>query len=155
MIFKRSLPVFFLMLFVMTFAHLFWLQSADILLSVFHILLIVFNTLGWIWKPLRKAHLVSLLLTFSSWIFLGIWYGWGYCPFTDWHWSVLYKLGHTKLPGSYISFLIYRAFRIMPSGNWVDVLTLGVALVALAVSVWLNFFRKKCNRHLQPEEKQN
>jgi len=35
------------------------------------------------------GHRASLLLTAFSWFVLGIWYGWGYCVCTDWHYMVL------------------------------------------------------------------
>ncbi len=116
-----------------------WLRIADIALTVFHLLLILFNLLGWIWKPLRKLHLVTILLTLASWFVLGIWYGWGYCPFTDWHWNVLWQLGHSGLPSSYISFIIWRLTGVMPPEKWVDAITLLGALAALVMSVIMNF----------------
>ena len=64
------------------------LQLLDVLLTIIHILIIVFNLFGWIPKRTRKAHLVSILLTAASWFVLGIWYGTGYCPFTEWQWKV-------------------------------------------------------------------
>jgi len=45
----------------------------------------------------RKANLILLLLTGLSWFGLGIFYGWGYCPLTDWHWKVLRELGETGI----------------------------------------------------------
>jgi len=116
------------------------LQSADLFFTIFHTVLILFNLFGWIWKPWRKAHLAVIALTFASWGLLGIWYGLGYCPLTDWHWEVLYRLGHDELPNSYISYLLQRIFGWhLPEGT-VDMLTLSLALVALAASVKVNFF---------------
>src|SRR5690606_26267869 len=85
-----------------------FLQLIDYFFVVFHTALILFNLLGWIWKPTRKAHLIVISLTFASWGILGIWYGWGYCPLTDRHWEILYQLGETSLPDSYISYLLQR-----------------------------------------------
>ena len=120
----------------------FWFSVADIALTLFHTLLILFNLLGWIWQGLRKWHLVSLLLTFASWVVLGIWYGWGYCPFTDWHWQVLRQLGHTHLPASYISFLITRLSGLQLPAQWVDAITLAGATGALLANLLLQYFRK-------------
>ena len=64
------------------------LSFLDVLLTVFHLTLTLFNLTGWILKKTRKLHLVVLMVTAASWFVLGIWYGWGYCPLTDWHWQV-------------------------------------------------------------------
>ncbi|HLW20198.1 MAG TPA: DUF2784 domain-containing protein [Cyclobacteriaceae bacterium] len=117
-----------------------FLQSADYFFMVFHTALILFNLFGWVWKPWRKAHLIVISLTFASWGLLGIWYGWGYCPLTDWHWEVLYRLGHDELPSSYISYLLQRTLDWHLHDGTVDILTLSLALVALAASVKVNFF---------------
>src|SRR5690606_38615697 len=81
------------------------LQIADCFFLVFHIGLILFSLFGSIWKPRRTAQLFVISLTFSSWGILGIWFGWGYCTLTDWHWEVLYALGTETLPSSYVSYL--------------------------------------------------
>jgi len=61
---------------------------------------ILFNLFGWIFRPLRKANLIVLALTGASWFILGIFYGIGYCPLTDWHFKLLYKHGQHALPDS-------------------------------------------------------
>jgi len=65
---------------------------------VFHSLLILFNLSGWMWKKTRRLNLVLLLLTGFSWTILGIWYGFGFCPSTEWHWQVRMKLGLPDMP---------------------------------------------------------
>jgi hypothetical protein len=124
-----------------------FLDLADYFFLIFHSALIIFNLFGWIWKPLRKWHLITISLTFVSWTLLGIWYGWGYCPLTDWHWDILRKKGVTGLPNSYISYLIERLLGFTLSPATVDILTLGLALLALIISLYLNFLKK--NRSTQ------
>jgi hypothetical protein len=119
------------------------LQFADYFYLIFHTGLILFNLFGWIWKPLRKWHFATISLTFASWILLGIWYGWGYCFLTDWHWDILVQLGERELPNSYISYLLQRLLGIQVPNVWVDGMTLGLALLALAISVKVNFFLTK------------
>ena len=64
------------------------LHLADIFFVVFHTALILFNMAGWIWKKTRLANLITLLLTGSSWLVLGLIVGsLGYCPLTDWHFT--------------------------------------------------------------------
>lgn len=113
---------------------------------VFHFALIVFILFGWIWKRLRPYNLAVILLTFASWSLLGIWYGFGYCPFTDWHWQVLRELGHTGLPASYVSYLFLRILNVELSQIFVDWLTGGLAVLAFIISLTLNlrdFIKKR------------
>lgn len=83
-----------------------WLKFLDIFFNIFHILLIFFNLFGWIYKPFRKINLVTVSLTIFSWFILGIFFGIGYCPLTDWHYQIKTSLGQTNLPSSYIKYLL-------------------------------------------------
>jgi len=114
------------------------LKFFDIFFTVFHTSIVVFNLFGWIWKKTRLANLILLLLTAGSWVVLGIFYGFGYCPFTDWHFSVLEKLGYTNLPDSYLSFLFTRLTGLPIDQSLVDTVTLWGLIVALAISLFLN-----------------
>lgn len=112
----------------------------DYFFLVFHTLLILFNLFGWIWPNTRKVNLITLLLTGFSWIGLGFFFGWGYCPFTEWHWDVLKAIDdNVKLPNSYITYLVKRLTGILLNNETVEGLTLGGYLVALGVSVYFNF----------------
>jgi len=119
------------------------LKFLDILLTLAHFALIGFNLFGWIWPKTRKAHLITVAVTAFSWFVLGIWFGWGYCPITDWQWTVKEKLGEANLPKSFIK---YYADKI--SGNdldpkIVDMATLITFLVVIILTVFLNFFNKR------------
>ena len=119
----------------------------DIFFVVFHSSLIIFNLFGWIWKRTRIINLVTLLLTGASWLFLG----WlvrmpGYCPFTDWHFRILEKLGKTDLPDSYIKYLADRITGLDFNAKLIDKVTLYTFLAALVISICLNvrdFTRRK------------
>lgn len=111
----------------------------DIFFVVFHSLLIGFNLIGWIWKKTRRLHLVVLTLTVLSWFGLGAFYGFGYCPCTDWHWRVKRALGQTDLPASYVKYYLDRLTGIDWSPQFVDATVLAVTLAALGVSAWLNW----------------
>lgn len=105
---------------------------------VFHSSVIVFNLLGWIWKKTRLANLIVILLTFLSWFILGIWYGFGYCPSTEWHWLVRRKLGYTDLPSTYTKFLIDSLTGWDVNPELVKILTVLLLALALFASVWTN-----------------
>lgn len=110
----------------------------DILFLVFHTGLIAFNVLGWAWRRTRRLHLVTISATLLSWFGLGVIYGWGYCPLTDWHWRIKLMLGETGLPGSWIKYYLDRITGFDWSPAVVDVLVVGTALGALVLSVLLN-----------------
>lgn len=122
-------------------------RLADILFVVFHTSLILFNLLGWIRKKTRPANLVTILVTFTSWFLIGLIVGQiGYCPSTDWHFSILRELGHTDLPTSYIKYLADRVSGQDFSQKLVDDLTLWGLLTAFIISAALNirdFIRKR------------
>jgi hypothetical protein len=107
------------------------LAFLNIFFFVFHSALIIFNLFGWIWIKTRLANLIVILLTTFSWTILGIWYGFGFCPCTDWHWQVRMKLGYFDMPSSYIKFLIDSLTGL--ELNEAKVKTLAVTLLALAL----------------------
>lgn len=114
-------------------------ELLDIFFIVFHTSIILFNCLGWIWKVTRKWNLLLLVLTGLSWTVLGIWYGFGYCPCTDWHWDVLEELGRRPQMSSYIEYLIERLTWIEISGSTANTVTLVVFLGLLLISGFLNW----------------
>lgn len=115
------------------------MKFLDIFFTAFHSLLVLFNLFGWIWKRTRRLNLICILLTAASWIGLGIFYGWGYCPLTDWHFSILRRLGYDDLPSSYLSFLFTRLTGLQIDQQLVDGLTLWGLVIALIISIFLNF----------------
>jgi len=82
------------------------------------------------------------MLTGASWFILGIFYGIGYCPLTDFHWDVLIKLGNTDLPNSYIKYIFDRVFGTDVSSRLVEILTVILFFLALFISLYLNFKNK-------------
>lgn len=105
---------------------------------LFHALLIIFSLFGWLWKKTRRANLIVLLLIGGSWFILGLWYGIGYCPCTDWHWQVRMQLGHYDMPISYVKFLLDSLTGLNLNANVVDILTLTFYVLALAASLFTN-----------------
>lgn len=103
-----------------------------------HIGLILFNLLGWIWRPTARLNLLTLLLTGLSWTALGLLYGFGYCPLTDWHYAVLERLGRHDLPVSYVAFLIEDITGVHISAAAADWITGISYLLALVASIVRN-----------------
>ena len=114
------------------------LRALDLFFVAFHTVLIVFSLFGWIVPRLRRANLVVLLLIAGSWLGLGIFYGIGFCPLTEWHWRVLRALGQHDLPRSYTQYLLQRLLGISVTSTVVDWLTALSAAAALVISLALN-----------------
>jgi hypothetical protein len=98
----------------------------------------IFNCFGWIWKKYRRLNLITLLLTAGSWFILGIWFGWGYCLCTDWHWQVRESLGLYDQSVSYVHFLLLKLTGLNFNSGLVDKITVTVFFLSLALSIWLN-----------------
>ena len=110
----------------------------DYFFFFFHTSLILFNSLGWIFPPFRKWNLIMLLLTAFSWFVLGIWFGWGYCLCTDWHWTIRRHLGYHDMSNSYIHFLILKFTGVNFPERLVNTVTSIVFVLSLSISLWLN-----------------
>jgi hypothetical protein len=122
--------------------QVFW-QILDYFFIVFHTALIFFNLFGWLSKRTRMANFISLLLTGASWGLLGLFYGLGYCPLTDWHYQILHQLNMHNMPDSYILYLLQRMAGISVNKTLIDLFTLMFFLIALCCSVFFNFFKPK------------
>lgn len=111
----------------------------DYFFVVFHFSLIVFNLTGWIWKKTRRLHLYVISATIFSWVGLGVIYGLGYCPFTDWHWQVKRALGETGLPASYLKYYLDQVFGFSWNPFTVDILVAVLGVGALLLSIIMNY----------------
>ncbi|MDR9418493.1 DUF2784 domain-containing protein [Gracilimonas sp.] len=114
-------------------------HALDYLFVIFHFSLIAFNLTGWIWQKTRRLHLYVISATIFSWVGLGFFYGWGYCPCTDWHWQIKRKLGETDLPLSYIKYYLDQIFWFSWDSLVVDVLVAGLGVGAFLISIFLNY----------------
>ena len=79
-----------------------------------------------------------LLLIAFPWFVLGIWYGFGFCPSTEWHWQVRMKLGYYSMPKSYIKFLVDSLTGLDTNAKLVDAVTISFYVVALLASITAN-----------------
>jgi hypothetical protein len=123
------------------------LYLLDVFFSILHIVIIGFNLLGWIWPRTRKAHLITIAATGASWFLLGIWFGIGYCPITDWQWDVKEKLGERNLPNSFVKYMGDKITGRDLDASLIDALTLSCFIAAIILSVYFNFFRRKRSLH--------
>ncbi len=118
----------------------------DALFIALHTLLVGFNLIGWAWRRARRLHLITITATLLSWFGLGVVYGWGYCPLTDWHWQVKRALGETGLPASCVEYYLDRLTGFDWSPATVDAVVVGSALAALLLSMALNLRDRSAKR---------
>lgn len=122
-------PIFMLMM---------WYPILNVFFFVFHTIFTLFNMTGWAFRRTRKLHLVTMLLTAASWFVLGIWYGWGYCVCTDWHWQVRTAMGMHDMSRSYIHFLVLKLTGINVNIELVEYATLIIFILSFVATLWLN-----------------
>lgn len=118
------------------------LEWLDTSFFVFHTALILFILVGWIWKRTLKLHLAAVLLTAFSWFVLGLRYGIGFCPCTEWHWRVKMLLEEPELPHSYLKYLADTWTGKDFDPFLVDVLTFLGFFLAAALSIARNWWRR-------------
>jgi hypothetical protein len=119
------------------------LRILDLLLTLGHFVIIGFNLFGWIWQSTRKLHFICIVFTACSWFILGIWFGIGYCPITDWQWQIKEKLGEYQLPGSFIKYYVDKISYKPVSAALIDILTAICFSLAALLSVYVNFIKKR------------
>lgn len=111
----------------------------DYFFLIFHGSLVLFVVIGWTWQRTRRLHLLVMVLIFLSWFGLGLFYGIGYCPSTDWHWRVKRARGETELPSSYVTYYLDQLTRKRWDHVLADRLIMIVGLSALTASIVLNW----------------
>ncbi len=122
------------------------LHLLDILLTLVHLLIIGFNLFGWMWPATRRAHFICVSITAASWFLLGIWFGIGYCPVTDWQWQVKEQLGEHHLPNSFIKYYADKITGLNYPSSIIDAVTAICFIVSAFISVYFNFIRKSVCR---------
>ncbi len=110
----------------------------DYFFLIFHTIFTLFNMTGWIWRRTRKVHLATIAATAFSWFIIGIWYGWGFCFCTDWHWKVRAALGRPITSDSYIHFLILEITGMNLPPGMVDTTTMAIFAACCVLSIALN-----------------
>jgi len=115
----------------------------DYFFVVFHGCLTLFNLSGWVWRKTRRIHLVSICMTMLSWFGLGVFYGWGYCPCTEWHWQIKYKLGETDLPYSYVKYYVDKLTGFSWNPLAVDATVVILGILAFGLSCWFSWQDRK------------
>ena len=120
-------------------------DALDLIYTLSHFIIIFFNIVGPFFERMRKFSFLFQVLTLFSWIGLGFFFGFGYCPLTDWHWDHKRHLGETELPASFIKYI----FDELSGLNWnpmaIDIATGFTFASALIYNVRHLFFKAKKN----------
>ena len=122
------------------------LYFIDVLFSLLHIVIILFNLSGWIFPATRRVYFISVTITSFCWFILGIWFGWGYCPLTEWQWHIKEQLGATGLPASFITWFANKITGMHFADTGINILTLVLFMAAAILSAYFNFL-KPGSRH--------
>lgn len=126
-------------------------ESLNIFFFVFHSAFTLFNIIGWAFPKTRKLHLITMLLTAASWFILGIWFGWGYCACTDWHWQVREAMGIHDKSNSYIHFLLQKLTGKDLNQQLVENVTLIIFVILFMLSIWIDIRDRRKKKHSGPQ----
>ena len=129
------------------------LKIIDVFFFGFHTVLILFNVFGWLVPRWRRTNFILLSLTAFSWFILGIWFGWGYCICTDWHWQVREMLGYHDMSSSYIHFLLLKILNVDIPLPMVDSVTVIVFILVFIISAYLNVRNRGLIKKMLYDEK--
>lgn len=89
-------------------------EILNILFHFLHLAVIFVNLTFWLsFRTLRIAQ-ITQILTLINWFGFGLYYGFGYCFLTDWHWQIKEKLGEKDVPSSYIKYVLDE----VTGSNW-------------------------------------
>ncbi|MCX8064270.1 MAG: DUF2784 domain-containing protein [Candidatus Hydrogenedentes bacterium] len=117
------------------------LKFFDVFLTLIHILFIVFILVGWHFKGSRRIHFWSVVVVGVFWFICGFYYGFGYCPLTDYHWRIKEGLGEKDLPYSFIEYVVERLSGVDFNTDIINYVTLSIFLFVFVVSLYYKFIK--------------
>ena len=123
----------------------------DWMLLLLHALLVLFNMVGWAWKRTRVLHLVTVGLTAFSWFVIGAFWGWGYCPCTDWHAQIRRQLGHADAGSTWLQQMIHRFFGFSLSRSTADWIT-GSVFAFIVLATLVAWTRERRRKNTEPDD---
>lgn len=127
---------------------LYFLKFLDFALSVGHIFFIVFVLIGWYFRRVRSIHFWSVIIVGVFWFIFGLFYGFGYCPLTDYHWKVKEALGEKELPYSFVEYIFEKLLGVDLNENIVNSVTLLAFLFVFVLSIYFRF-KKDINQNVR------
>lgn len=115
------------------------LALADWLFTLLHLLITLFNLIGWVSRATRRVHRWCVAITAFCWIVPGALMGTiGWCPLTEWHWDIKKARGEENIPASFITYMLNRA-GFFPDPQRVDAVVGAafVLIVLMTIFLWM------------------
>lgn len=115
-----------------------YFDRVDLFFNVLHIMVILINSLGWIFNITLKPSLYLILITLSCWTLLGIFQGIGFCPLTYIHSHYLYTNYEFHLPFSYLDYLLIDNFNLPLTSKTISIISIFVIFISLLINLKKN-----------------
>ena len=115
-----------------------YFDRVDLFFNVLHIMVILINSLGWIFNITLKPSLYLILITLSCWTLLGIFQGIGFCPLTYIHSHYLYTNYEFHLPFSYLDYLLIDNFNLTLTSKMISIVSIFVIFISLLINLKKN-----------------
>ena len=115
-----------------------YFDRVDLFFNVLHIMVILINSLGWIFNITLKPSLYLILITLSCWTLLGIFQGIGFCPLTYIHSHYLYTNYEFHLPFSYLDYLLIDNFNLALTSKMISIVSIFVIFISLLINLKKN-----------------
>ena len=113
--------------------------SIDSFFNLLHVFVVLVNCFGWAYKGTLKLNLAFLVITISSWCLLGIFYGIGFCFLTELHSIALNSIVYTKIPFSYLDYLLIERIGIKIDSTSISLISISAIFLSLTISIKKNF----------------
>jgi len=114
------------------------LVTADKGLYALHLVSTSFIVFGWIPSATRTINFYLIVLTFVSWLGLGLKQGFGYCFFTDLQSKIRRRLGREEIDSFILDFLERLTGRSLNPSS-VELATQVVFYLSALASIYVNF----------------
>ena len=112
-----------------------YFDKIDLFFNVLHTMIILINSLGWIFNITLKPSLYLILITLFCWTLLGIFQGIGFCPLTYMHSHYLYTNYEFNLPFSYLDYLLIDNFNLALTSKMISIISIFVIFISLIINL--------------------
>ncbi len=115
-----------------------YFDKIDLFFNLLHIIVILINSLGWVFNITLRPSLYLIIVTLFCWTFLGIFQGIGFCPLTYMHSQYLYTNYEFRLPFSYLDYLLINNFNLPLTSKMISITSVLVIFISLIINLKKN-----------------
>ena len=115
-----------------------YFDKIDLFFNLLHIIVILINSLGWVFNITLRPSLYLIIITLFCWTFLGIFQGIGFCPLTYMHSQYLYTNYEFRLPFSYLDYLLINNFNLPLTSKMISITSVLVIFISLIINLKKN-----------------